>query len=429
MRLSFKHSLLGAAVIAATAASSSAFATGFLLSEQSAIGVGRGYAGSGVAGDDISSVFFNPAGMTLNPGTSVQASTVWVRCDFPFRGDDGSRENSRLKGQAIPAGFITHQVNDRLWVGLGMTVPFGLGTDTANDWKYNFKGTRGYVFTIDINPAFAYKVNDYVSVGGGVSAQYAKAILGFNVPVNAPAYTVGPHTRLKVDGWDYSYNLGVMVKPTENLRLGLSYRSAIDYKISGKYKIDAIPVFGLTSDVVMNAKAGMKTPATVHLSAAWDVNSKWMLTGLVRWSQWSNLDKIKITPDASGQTNPVVVGIASGISHVGVETKWRDTWLYAVGADYRLNDQWTLRGGFAYETNPVKDNRYLLATIPDQTRTWYSFGVGYKPSKNLQADFALTYLRAVGGDATLYDYTHTKRLGHYKKSSAIIGAVQVRYTF
>ena len=324
----------------------------------------------------------------------------------------------------MPAGVLTHQLTENLWFGLGLSVPYGLGTDYSNTWAHADRGTRGYVFTIDINPNIAWKVNDYVSVGGGVSAQYAKAILGFNLPLTAG----GMHSRLKVDGWDYSYNLGVMVKPTENVRLGLSYRSAIDYSISGTYQLKGgmLALLGMGS-ASMNAKAGMKTPATVHLSGAWDINSKWMLTGLVRWSQWSNLDKISIRNNTSALAT-VSPALAAGLSSLDLHTKWRDTWLYGIGLDYRINDKWTVRGGFAYETNPVKDNRYLLATIPDQTRTWYSVGFSYKASKNLQADFGFSYLKAVGGNATLYE-NNTTAVGTYPNSSAYIGGFQLRYTF
>ena len=175
-----KNALATVALTGIAVAVSSAYAAGFQLTEQSSLGLGRAFAGAGIVGDDLSAVFYNAAGMTLLPGTQMQAGSVFIEVDAPFSGDVGN-ENGRLKGQAIPAGYITHQVNDQLWLGLGMTVPYGLGTEYGATWG-NFegaqKGNQSMVMTIDINPSVAYKVSEKLSVGAGVSLQYAKAELG-----------------------------------------------------------------------------------------------------------------------------------------------------------------------------------------------------------------------------------------------------------
>lgn len=46
-----------------------AAAGGFQLTEQSALGLGRAYAGIGVDGTDVSGLYYNPATMTLHTGT------------------------------------------------------------------------------------------------------------------------------------------------------------------------------------------------------------------------------------------------------------------------------------------------------------------------------------------------------------------------
>lgn len=443
-----------AAVLGALCAATSAHAAGFLLSEQSSVLMGRAYAGAGVAGDDISGIFFNPASMTLFPGTQVQAGTTWVRCDFPYEEVDGSvRENGRLKGQAIPAGFINHQIADNLWIGLGITVPYGLGTDYGKNWKHSDKGSRGYVFTIDFNPNIAWKVNDYLSIGAGASAQYVKAILAYDV-------VKGINGRLDADGWKYSYNLGMMVKTTDKLRLGLSYRSAISHEADGNFKINGAngsTYAAMLSDTYMAAKGALKTPATAHASVAWDITPRWMLTGLVRWTQWSNFDKISIKTDATalsamagqaslaatlagaagnsaaaaqyGAASQALGMLAAGVSDMEIRTDWRDTWLFAIGADYKVNDSWTVRCGAAYETDPVDVKENLIATIPDQARAWFSVGATYRADKNWIVDAGLTYLKAVGSDAKLYSADRSQVVGTFTDSDAYIAGIQFQYRF
>lgn len=63
-----------AAAVAATF-SSAAVAGGFQLTEQSALGLGRAYAGMGVDGTDVSGLYYNPATMTLHTGTQAHSAS------------------------------------------------------------------------------------------------------------------------------------------------------------------------------------------------------------------------------------------------------------------------------------------------------------------------------------------------------------------
>ena len=65
-----------AAAVMAVCAASAAHAAGFMLTEQSAGALGRAYAGAGVDGTDISGVYYNPATMTLHPGTKAMMAAL-----------------------------------------------------------------------------------------------------------------------------------------------------------------------------------------------------------------------------------------------------------------------------------------------------------------------------------------------------------------
>ena len=72
-----------AAAVAATF-SSAAVAGGFQLTEQSALGLGRAYAGMGVDGTDVSGLYYNPATMTLHTGTQAQFGFVGVGLNLDY---------------------------------------------------------------------------------------------------------------------------------------------------------------------------------------------------------------------------------------------------------------------------------------------------------------------------------------------------------
>ena len=399
--------IAAAAMMVAGAFATQTYAAGFQLSEQSAIQMGRAMAGAGVVGDDLSAVHYNPAGMTLLSGTRMQATGTWVAVNLDYEGNYGQSENGRLKGQTIPAGFITHQINDSLWAGLGLTVPYGMGTEYGEGWEGRERGTESMILTFDINPNLAWKVNDKLSVGGGISLQYAKAELGMGM---------GPmQANVKGDSWAWGWNVGLMFQPVETVRLGLAYRSHIAHNAEGH--TDVKSPLNLTSDM----KVRIKTPDTVTLSATWEATDALRLSGTARWSKWSNFRTLDVQ-------NLDFNGIPyAKFANVPVENNWDDTWFFSVGADYKLNGQWTVRGGVAYDQGPV-ENQYRMAVIPDTDRVWFSGGASYKYTDNLTFDFGATYIKGVG-DTDLYDKVGGEKIGEFKSLDSYIFSAQMQYLF
>ena len=403
-----------AAMMVAGAFATQTYAAGFQLSEQSAIQMGRAMAGAGIVGDDLSAVHYNPAGMTLLSGTRMQATGTWVAVNLDYEGDFGQSENGRLKGQIIPAGFITHQINDSLWAGLGLTVPYGMGTEYGEGWEGKSRGTESMILTFDINPNLAWKVNEKLSVGGGISLQYAKAELGMGM---------GPmQANVKGDSWAWGWNVGLMFQPVETVRLGLAYRSNISHNADGHTTLNNVPVKTDNDLVLTNIRSDMevriKTPDTITFSATWEATDALRLSGTARWSKWSNFHSLDVQNlDLAGPQ----------FSSTVVENNWDDTWFFSVGADYKLNGQWTIRGGVAYDQGPV-ENQYRMAVIPDTDRVWFSGGASYKYTDNLTFDFGATYIKGVG-DTDLYDKVGGEKIGEFKSLDSYIFSAQMQYLF
>ncbi len=422
MSTAFTKSLrLSAAALAATAALSAqtASAAGFQLTEQSSLGVGRAYAGAGIVGDDLSAVHYNPAGMTLLPGTQLQAGTVWIEVNADYQGADGSSENGRYKGQAIPAGYITHQLTDDVWLGLALTVPFGMGTDYGKHWEGAERGYTSTILTFDINPNVAWKVNDWLSVGGGVSLQYAKAKLAENTQLG--------YGKIDADSWDWGWNVGLMLQPAETLRFGLAYRSAITHDAEGDFEFEpnaAAASLMKMSDKTFSSQATVKTPDTLMFTATWEATERLRLSGLIRWAKWSNFKTLTIKNNTAGESNPLY---GKYLSSVEVKNDWEDTWLFSAGADYQLTEDWTVRAGVAYEKDPVSDNTKRMAVIPDTDRLWLTVGATWHATKSLQIDGGFAYLRGIG-NRDLYNNAGQK-IGKYDSLDATILGLQAQYRF
>lgn len=439
-RAAFKVALTAIAVAAAFA--STAHAAGFMLTEQSAGSLGRAYAGAGVDGTDLSGVYYNPATMVLHKGTALQAGFVGIGLNLDYAGEDGTTANGRNKSQAIPHGYFVHQINDKVWFGLGMTVPFGMGTEYDDDWAGNQHGISATILTFDLNPNFAFKLSEKFSVGVGASIQYAAADLKIRKNITGDANKVlaviGSQSQAKdasvrseidADSIAWGWNIGMMWSPSENLRFGVSYRSKIQHDAEGDLTIDqlsatstegadlsqilggALSQIGAYGD--MDGSASVTAPAWAMASVAWDVNDLVSLYGTFRWTDWSSFDELKI--DGNGETKSTI------------PNKWRDTYLGSVGMDLRLTDWWTLRGGIAYESSPIANPQYRTAIIPDADRWWFAIGSSFKWSDNFQTDVSFAHLHGVH-ERNLYDSNGNKE-GRFRKLDAYLLGLQMVYKF
>ena len=268
------------------------------------------------------------------------------------------------------------------------------------------------ILTFDINPNLAWKVNDMLSVGGGISLQYAKAELGMGM---------GPmQANVKGDSWAWGWNVGMMFQPVETVRVGLAYRSHIAQNADGHTTLDINGMDPLTSDM----KVRIKTPDTITLSATWEATDALRLSGTARWSKWSNFKSLSLDNSGFGSA-PAIDQIAA--AHSTITNNWDDTWFFSVGADYKLNGQWTVRGGVAYDQGPV-ENQYRMAVIPDTDRVWFSGGASYKYTDNLTFDFGATYIKGVG-DTDLYDKVGGEKIGEFKSLDSYIFSAQMQYLF
>lgn len=417
-----------AAAVMAVCAASAAQAAGFMLTEQSAGSLGRAYAGVGVDGTDISGVFYNPATMTLHPGTQIQAGFVAVGLDLAYEGNNGATENGAANTQPIPFGYISHQMTDNMWIGLSMTVPFGMGTEFDDNWALAGRGISAQVLTFDFNPNVAWKLSDKVSLGAGLSIQYASADLKMKQYQAADQAIASLDSEVDADSIAWGWNIGLMWSPLDNLRFGLSYRSSVNHNADGDLTIDNARINGIPITAAMagaseglarvygsmgvyDASATLATPAWAMATAAWDVNDLVSLYATVRWTDWSSFDELTI----------------KSVTSSTITNKWQDTYLFSVGTDLRFTNWWTFRAGIGYETSPIDNPEYRTAIIPDADRWWFALGSSFKATDNLQLDVSAAWLHGTG-ERDLYGADH-QPAGRFDKLDAYLIGAQLVYKF
>jgi long-chain fatty acid transport protein len=387
-------------------------AAGFQINEISPSLQGNASAGAAAADNDVSSMYTNPATLStliqnqayiggseiiprIRVNNEAAVHTVNVpgipatNITAPVLGE--TSQSSIAKSAFVPDGYVGWRINEKLVVGLSVVAPFGLTTSYDNNSVLRFMADNSEIETIVINPAISYAINQRFSVGGGLQVTYTQAnFSNYNGPYtsvpaldafiasNQPSYVQG-------SSWGCGYTLGALYKPDELTRLGVGFRSSVLNNIEGNGRQFVSPG-GVTpapsQDFLFNAAstshASVRTPAVLTLSAARDIQN-WTLKGSVQVNFWDSFNQLSVFMPQAFATNSTI------------QTHWKNTWLGAIGADYRINTHWTVRGGFAYDETPTSDT-YRDPRIPDSDRFWLSAGASYRLNKNLSFDGVYTHI-------------------------------------
>ena len=369
---------------------SNAMAAGFHLREQSAAAQGNAFAGATAGAENNSYAYFNAAGLTRQKGTQVNMGATYIvpRAEAGNVYDEaGNRQqdvNNIVHAAWAPNGTISHQVDDKLTLGLSLNVPFGMITKYDSEWSGSDHGITSKVITSTFTPMAAYKLTDKLSVGAGLPIQYVKARLT-NSAYHPLAGDLGD-VSLKGDTVDVGYQLSAMYELSDDTRFGVNYRSEINHKLKGDISGSngtASMVPYLNQDI----SAELNTPAMLSLGAYHQINEKWAV--MAEWQRvfWSSFDYLDI------MGRDTVNSSTGGYLISSTKEKWRDTDFFALGASYQIDNQWKLRLGVAYDQTAVK-KEHRTPRIPDSDRMWYSAGLSYQYNENLSFDMAYTYIQA-----------------------------------
>jgi long-chain fatty acid transport protein len=351
-----------------------AHAAGFALIEQNASGLGNAYAGAAAVAEDASTVFFNAAGMTLLPDRQLVVAGHLVKPEMEFSGAvtpdiGGSQGGDAGDWALVPNAYFAYRLTPEVHLGLGLNSPFGLKTEYDSDWIGRTQAIESEVKTINLNPSIAYKANEALSLGAGLSLQSIEATLTNQV------HPLANTSLIEIEGDDYGwgFNLGALWQFTPNTRVGLAYRSEIDFTLEGSATVTNFPLVPggpVTADITL--------PDSASLSLFHKLSAKWDLLADVTWTGWSDFDKLAIYR-------------TSGALLSSTPENWDDILRYSLGATWHMSDKLSLRSGVAYDEAPVSDLD-RTPRIPDGARTWIAFGGQYRLSQQGALDFGYAHL-------------------------------------
>ena len=421
----------GIGFAAAVGLANGAMAAGFALKEQGAAGLGNAFAGATAAGQgDLSTIFFNPAGMTTLSGSQVEVVTSYImpKAEFsatravratatPISGGNGG---DGAEDALLPAFYAMYDMAPDLKLGIGINAPWGLVTEYDSDWVGRYHALKSDLQTINISPSVAWRVNDRISLGGGLQIQRADAELTNAIDfglVMAPGVLDGAFDgvgKLEGDDWGYGFTLGAMFDLRKSTRIGVTYRSQVQHTLEGDASFSGVP--GPLAGVFTNTKASAKliTPDTVSAGLYHQINPQWAVLADVTWTNWSKFKELR-------------VDFQNNLPDSVTPENWDDATFVSLGATYRPSEQMTLRAGVAFDQSPVPD-QFRTPRIPDEDRLWLAMGVGYKVTPAISLDASYTHIFVNDGTLNLASANAGTIVGTYDNAVDILTA-QLRWVF
>ena len=405
----FSKTLLAATI---TLATQQATAAGFQLNAQSATGLGRAFAGDAVIADNASVMSRNAAAMALFDSSQFSAGVNYIKTDievsdvtYNAQSIDGAENGS---GTPVPNIYYIHRLNDQWAFGAGIYSNFG----TSNNFDDSFGGQDNVpptakqfggiteIKSVNLALTTSYRINEQWSIGGGLDIVQGSGKLKRNSGSVIPGTDVG--LDIEADGIALGWNLGAVYELNERNRFGFAYHYSPELEAEGD-------MYYVKADI-SNDKLLMPLPSMAEFSGYHEIkDTKFAVHYSVQWIGWSVFDELN----------------TSGGKRLN-EYNWQNGMHYSIGGTYFLNNAWTLRAGYMYDT--AAQDELTSISVPDSDRQWLSAGASYHFAKKHTVDFGFTYLMGSEVSVTETD-DYNQVLKATTQANAILAGVQYSYSF
>ncbi len=396
----------------------SALAEGFSMSEWSARGLSLAGGMVGRA-DDVSTLAYNAAGITQLPGIHIMGGMSFVSPYGSINFDQSGHTTKTKAATWVPShGYASYQLNDKVWLGLGVFTRFGLGNNYNDEWEGNYNVHGVGITTVSAVPTIAYKFNDMFSASFGVELMYLSMYQNKNI-YPSPYQAMGLSNNVNLEGSSIGvgFHLGLHAKFNEQWSAGLSYKSQMTHNVTGEAEFDQvgfIPGTGAipkTSDV----HGTIQLPDSLAFGITYKPLDNLSFEVGAVYTRWSTFNHLNIYMDDNSHLNSLN------------EKNWRDGWNFNASVEYAPLDWLTLRAGYWHETD-VTDDNYADYMMPTNGRDTISLGVGFK-YENWTVDLAYAHLWIYNTEYKQDPLGKGTYKGHSSNVGADIYSFSIGYTF
>ena len=378
--------------------SSFGFSNGLNLNGLGARMVAMGGAFVGLA-DDFSAVMWNPAGLAQLEATTFGLSGDIIipkgTYQFGLLGIDTETESKMYPAGMV--GFFT-PVGDNIVAGISVYTPSGLGA-TWNGADLAFLsgvspllgGTgnpttiwKSFIGQVSISPAVAVKINDTFFLGVALNVNYGI----FDIERTAGSAQVAPTVFLDLGqytedshGWGIGGTIGALVKPIEEVSIGVTFRTPIKVKFEGDASIENFPLIGAPGESTFSRE--VISPMWLGIGVAFHPTENITITADGHYTNWGKLDVVE-----TEFTDEIWQGVLA--DEADLELLWEDKWQFRFGVEYWVNDTFAVRAGYYNDPTPSPDTT-LNVLIPGFDFNAITGGVGIVMN-NISIDLSAEYL-------------------------------------
>lgn len=357
----------------------------------------------------------------------------------------------------VPHAGFAMPINNQVSIGIAAYLPYGLDVEWNKNTDKNpsaYNWYHSYYMREVVTPTVAYKINDKFSLGFGVSIGKSKSgadrviyypttaaqamtkgfmdqgmtaaaataqttaimtMVGGKLPQTKPgALAAIPDSSYQSlllvqaansvhnslfktemeDDVNYSFNVGFMYKPTNNLSLGLTYRSKTDTDFDGDIKISGTKV--------ANIKMDYDHPDQVQVGVRYRPHDKISMEADLVWTNWRHNEYQRET------FSPYL--ILPTVTEKSYDRSWNNTNQIRLGLEWQALDFLAVRAGYFYDPTPIPDDTFDMMW-PDADKKTYSLGLGFNFAENWTLDTTFQYAiaeasRIVGGESENLNSTY-----------------------
>jgi long-chain fatty acid transport protein len=320
--------------------------------------------------NDPSAVYYNPAALAEVEGNNLLLTGSYAGV-YNSVENSGRRAVNKHDDNFLATLFANYHIpNSDFTAGIGTYTPFGLATTYERGFT-RFAAERTELKTVYVTPALSWHPSQFFAVGAGASFVHASGLFSRTLCLAGGGACTFPaaqgRLRLTDTANAFTYNLGLLFKPTAAIKLAFSYRGRADIRFdSADVKLGgALAPFGKRRGSVRP----IPIPPVIDAGLFWQINPKWSAEFVYEYARWSEFSRFSAT------FSPPVP-----LPGFRLPEDWKNTSTLRLGSSYKLDRNWELRSGLTVEETPIP-NRTLNPAIPGADLLTLNAGIGYRWQK------------------------------------------------
>ena len=347
--------------------------------------------------DTPEAAYHNPANMVDVQGFALEPTVTFVHLSVDYQDAAGNSAETKDPFKYLPHFFFTAPlIENKLSAGLAVTTPFGLSNEweksgkfadpnPATSWRYEAPFYTEMV-TVNVNPSVGYRINDWVSVGAGVSFYWSELTFKRYFPGAMLGLAYDPEFEAQGDGIGFGGNAGLTVNLTERQRLALTFRAPFEIEYEGDLDIgqDAAGMgaaFGLGTTPRSDFESEIEFPMVLALGYGIELSDAVRVEANVEWLEFSRFDRLPIDVGNNAPLVPITE----------IQQDWDDTFTFGIAGDWQFAEHWTARGGYQFYESPVPDHTFS-PLIPDSNQHAFTAGLNFAKGRH-SAEVAYGYIK------------------------------------